>query len=920
MKKILLILIYIASFGIAFSQTNILPTIIPPSPNAASMEQYIETPVGLYTGTPKISIPIWNIKVGNINLPITLDYQSGGIKVADIASWVGLGWNLNAGGSVSRTVLGNADESNTFGFWSLPFPADTDVNAFYGYATGAYDGQPDMFYFNFPGSSGRFVFDKSKNIHLIPFQNIKISMLGIQYLYFNISGAPEDGSDNAITGWKITGADGTTYIYDQYEETITNGLEFNNGALVIGTSYKNSVNNWLLSEIISTTSDTIKFNYTDASYSYDLPVEYLSYLKTSGSANIDPGIVTAERQFVKIKRLASIQFPSGEVVFVPCTKGRADLIGDNALGKIEIENKAGIIQREFDLSYDYLIGTNLVPYDSVSFTGENNYYPGGPNSYPPAFSRRLMLMSVIEKDKNGIAENTGYQFKYFHEYGLPNRAYPLTDYWGYANQAEVSNPSPPSFVNINGVNYIKGEDPSFSNAQEGSLYQVSYPTGGFTTYDYEEQECKLMPILPPVTQQTGGAYLEISHIHYDRYLYPYEIREWQGFTSKHYYQEFTIDNGPITIQIALQNVPYYSTGVLGFYIVNIQNDDPSEALWMESTNGTYLLTLPAGTYKLYDYPSEALLNDPSDPNASVVYSATISPWEEIVNTDPYVVGGLRIKKITTYDSVTNKSLIKEFSYNLNGGGLSSGEALSAPLFTYSMQMTDDAMNTNNYDIFSNSSFYPLATTQGTYVGYSAVTEQDEDTQGNPLGETVYQYLGPFSAPDVYPDGSSISTLNQLPFPPADNRDWLRGYLADQKVYRYEDSSYSLIKEITNSYTKYIDTVSKACKYGFANEGTTVNNSATVGLTYYIYSGYIFPDSTVTQEFYNNTDIQKVVKYNYSTKSLLPIEITTNNSDGTADYQYLSYPLEYLPGVPFIDTLVNNNIVNVPIEEVKVKKD
>src|SRR6478752_3075473 len=109
MKKIFIFLLYPA---LAFSQAAAdFPKVIPPSPNAANLGKYVETPVGLFTGTPQINIPIYDIKEGDLNLPISLSYQAGGITVSEIASSTGLGWALNAGGVITRRVEGLMDES-----------------------------------------------------------------------------------------------------------------------------------------------------------------------------------------------------------------------------------------------------------------------------------------------------------------------------------------------------------------------------------------------------------------------------------------------------------------------------------------------------------------------------------------------------------------------------------------------------------------------------------------------------------------------------------------------------------------------------------------------------------------------------------------------------------------------------------------
>ena len=85
-----------------------------PSPESHALMQYSDIPVSLYTGIPDISIPIYTINVGNFSLPISLRYHASGIKVAQEASRVGLGWSLHAGGCISRTIQ-ERDDFDEFG-------------------------------------------------------------------------------------------------------------------------------------------------------------------------------------------------------------------------------------------------------------------------------------------------------------------------------------------------------------------------------------------------------------------------------------------------------------------------------------------------------------------------------------------------------------------------------------------------------------------------------------------------------------------------------------------------------------------------------------------------------------------------------------------------------------------------------------
>ena len=86
------------------------------SPTAASLGRFGDVPVSAYTGSPDVSIPLFVLQGRTFELPLTLEhrqrqrYQGGGIRVEQIASWVGLGWALDAGGTVTRTVRGISDD------------------------------------------------------------------------------------------------------------------------------------------------------------------------------------------------------------------------------------------------------------------------------------------------------------------------------------------------------------------------------------------------------------------------------------------------------------------------------------------------------------------------------------------------------------------------------------------------------------------------------------------------------------------------------------------------------------------------------------------------------------------------------------------------------------------------------------------
>lgn len=49
--------------------------VVPPSPQAQALARYAEFPVGLFTGLPSVSIPLYEIELGGYMLPISIDYH-----------------------------------------------------------------------------------------------------------------------------------------------------------------------------------------------------------------------------------------------------------------------------------------------------------------------------------------------------------------------------------------------------------------------------------------------------------------------------------------------------------------------------------------------------------------------------------------------------------------------------------------------------------------------------------------------------------------------------------------------------------------------------------------------------------------------------------------------------------------------------
>ena len=83
-------------FNPIYNNVSNAPSFYPVSPEAATL--FKRTPEGMdyARGRASIRIPLYEIKTASFTLPITLNYTTGGIRVADVNGAVAIGWKLEA--------------------------------------------------------------------------------------------------------------------------------------------------------------------------------------------------------------------------------------------------------------------------------------------------------------------------------------------------------------------------------------------------------------------------------------------------------------------------------------------------------------------------------------------------------------------------------------------------------------------------------------------------------------------------------------------------------------------------------------------------------------------------------------------------------------------------------------------------------
>jgi hypothetical protein len=750
----------------------VLPQLIPPSPDAASLGKYGEIPVSTYTGIPNTEIPIYKIQSGKLSLPISLSYHAGGIKVEDIASSVGLGWSLNAGGTITRTVRGLPDEKATDGYFAF-FPQNLSLTPqqLRQSADDLKDTQPDLFYFNFGPYSGKLIFDKTGECHVMPFQKFKIKPA---------IGPKKGATDN----WEIVAEDGTIFTFAGKETTTTRnycGLEATG---IDNSSYTSS---WYLTSIESAGKrDNITFQYGSQTIRHDVQTSKSKYWGLNGASNYEVSCRTElTTQSLIIRK---ILFTGGSVEIdpvrylngIPIIDNREDLKDGSKVDEIIISNSSGTIIKKVNLAY--------------------NYFSSGCIEEK---CKRLKLESVTEQAHDGSTSKP-YVFEYNTEQLPPRDSYDQ-DHWGFYNK-RGNTELIPEFQDYNAstnkMQIYSGADkrPFFNAAQSCTLKRIFYPTGGSTKFDYQINEV-VSEHLPNKTLDTPTIYAISGN--------GTTPNQSKSFTINGYYRpgQVVVAKYKITGCTATASDP--DTDTKGEIVdvpefnqncpwVEIRKADGSSfaafAYYQSETERTVKFYIPNGSYVLKG----------SNTKSGQSYYVDLSVETEIDSPNKFA-GGLRVARVTSYDGFyPERDQIKEYTYT-DTDGLSTGRLSNYPIYHY-VTYTDVCQGTGQfvqvkvdaqYLVRTSNSNSTLGTDRGSFVGYGKVTEFHGTLGGN--GKSEYFYTSLYSDPATLSD----QNRNILPFgPPAISNEWKRGFLKKQIDYKYvigPGERFKPVREVVNDY-------------------------------------------------------------------------------------------------------------------------
>lgn len=487
------------------------------------------TNVDLFTGTGSMNIPIHGFSVDGLNAGVSLSYMAKGIRVDELSSSVGLGWNLNAGGSIVREVYGIEDEVTLpaffkFGAVTYPTPDPSTYDWLEGvlvpganntpppYDVNTDDKEYDLFHVSLLGRSFTFgiKYVPGSSTQLVtycqPNNQVKIDVISedwntslTQVLSSTMNVIPNNAGStpyNGVIKFKITDEEGNKYYFErgdyEYKEYDVDENLFNDNK---GTYY--ATQKWNLTKVETYTGKEIDFIY-EQKYIERLD-NITETLYQNKQEQLDLGNLTVEYDPLEIEEhmwkgvkshIKEIHYPNGTKVYfdiahssTSSNTSRVDCPGDYILNDIRVEKEDNVNVKNtltFQLDHAYFntpkygFGDNELDYDTdVSQVTSVITFPNvDARDEHQQKGMRLKLKGITRVGFDSYTTEDYYKFEYNH-IALPYRFSPHKDYYGFYNGK-----SPVPYIRDN---FFYGAAPQFP--QYDTFYlSIPYHTDPGGTY------------------------------------------------------------------------------------------------------------------------------------------------------------------------------------------------------------------------------------------------------------------------------------------------------------------------------------------------------------------------------------------------------------------------------------------------------
>ncbi|HEY8967537.1 MAG TPA: hypothetical protein VIM64_00555, partial [Puia sp.] len=494
--------------------------------------------VSLQTGSAVFNLPLYNWQDDKSRLTglIQLNYNShNGVLVDEVASNVGQGWSLVAGGVINRLQVGLPDDQmprdGAFnditkyapGYLYNPtnissgcplalanYPIFGDQNVVYKqHNIVDADREQDYFAFQFNGRGGIFVLGKNNGDVGIALGDTKLK----------ISFQRDESIPNtrtSITSFKIQDENGLIYTFKDKGVVKTTRMHYCNidedgyatptgvPSFSANNIYHQSdfdeltmdekpyvVTSWYLTKVEDPlTNRVIQLNYTMEDI-YTPSGQTMQLIKPYSYTTTRYITISHKTTIARKPVLSSIVYPDGHQANFSYGDPRLDVRGDLPLHRIQVEYQGRVLTR-YDLTQSYFMRNAI----------------GIPTTYQQGVQSRLCLLSLKKTGVDLKQQEPPYVFDYYlgsnaNEDCVPTLFTPLKDVWGYYNgdadgvptDGSIStydqyvltffHPMPGTLPN-NDQTLKTHVKPGY--ARNGLLKKVTYPLGGSLAYDYDQNQ------------------------------------------------------------------------------------------------------------------------------------------------------------------------------------------------------------------------------------------------------------------------------------------------------------------------------------------------------------------------------------------------------------------------------------------------
>ena len=465
-----------------------------PSTDSWNMVKYGDVGASLYTGTIQLNIPFYEYKDNDFTIPVSLAYSSNGLQPNKRGGVLGPDWTLMAGGNISIDSQGLPDlddvdngECNSYynlhrnvshtpatsKIWRLGVSATNYasdgtykaslIHCFGGTPTAVgqkYDAKPDFFHFNFLGHTGSFHLGVNKKVY--------VYNTGRNNKDYRISF--KEGSTENVLGIIIETADGYKYEFLEEETSLPQDSETGKPLTVA----------YHLSTVTAPNGRKVEYVYRN----YDISVRVPAGVAMSGTQHVISGNdydvpfqgKNLEHQIVTIDQnipvISQIKIDGGTVITFNYTQ--LPLSDSDEYGPIN-SSTTSIRHGESVRMTGITVKTNnkTVKQCGLSYRKMTN-------------GKRVSYLEEVNISGEGT-----YKMTYNTTNSFPGNGTLSVDHWGYYNGKNDGNSTNIPFLKVckNGessetINQST-RDAVSSKAMTGMLTKITYPSGGYSSFEYE---------------------------------------------------------------------------------------------------------------------------------------------------------------------------------------------------------------------------------------------------------------------------------------------------------------------------------------------------------------------------------------------------------------------------------------------------